>query len=168
MGRGEAGALSGHWGADLMIYLIRHADAVSDEVDPARPLSARGREQVARVCGVLLKVPGFRPREIWHSPLVRSRETAELLAQGLGLSAPLVLAAGLEPDDDPAGTAATLAAAAGDLAVVGHEPHLGVLSSLMVNGREGAPIFFHFPKAGVLALSADGRQWRPEWLVRRP
>jgi len=151
-----------------MSYLIRHADAVSDEVNPARPLSERGREQVARVCGMLLKGGGFRPREIWHSPLVRSRETAELLAHGLGLSAPLVLTAGLEPDDDPAGISATLAAAAGDIAVVGHEPHLGVLSSLLVNGRDGAQAFFHFPKAGVLALSADGKRWRPEWLVRRP
>ncbi|HXN34933.1 MAG TPA: histidine phosphatase family protein [Opitutaceae bacterium] len=151
-----------------MIYLIRHADAVSDEVNPARPLSAKGREQVARVCAMLHGRPGFRPREFWHSPLVRSRETAELLAQGLGLSAPLVLTAGIAPDDDPEAIAAILATAAGDIAVVGHEPHLGVLSSIMVHGRDRAPMFFHFPKAGVLALSPEGKRWRPEWLVRRP
>ena len=68
-----------------MILLMRHADAVSDEVDAVRPLSQKGRDQVARVCEVLRKVPGIDPDEIWHSPLVRSRETAELLAKGLGL-----------------------------------------------------------------------------------
>lgn len=149
-----------------MIYLIRHADAVSDEVDPVRPLSAKGREQLARVCAILRKRTGFRPREIWHSPLERSRETAELLARGLQLTAPLVLTAGLTPDDDPSRIAAVLETEAGDIALVGHEPHLGILSSIMVHGPERTSALFHFPKAGVLALSPDGRRWRPEWLVK--
>jgi phosphohistidine phosphatase len=151
-----------------MIYLIRHADAVSDEVDPARPLSAKGREQVAKVCAILRKRSGFKPREIWHTPLDRSRETAELLVEGLQLSAPLVLTPGLTPDDDPSKMAAILETEAGDIAIVGHEPHLGVLSSLMIHGPERAGAYIHFPKAGVLALSPDGRRWRPEWIVKSP
>ncbi|HEY4990183.1 MAG TPA: histidine phosphatase family protein, partial [Opitutaceae bacterium] len=75
---------------------MRHADAVSDEVDPVRPLSPRGREQVERVCGVLRKGGAFDPAEIWHSSLARSRETASLLAGGLGIKAPLVETSGLE------------------------------------------------------------------------
>jgi phosphohistidine phosphatase len=151
-----------------MIYLIRHADAVSDEVDPVRPLSAKGREQVAKVCGVLAKAPGFNPREIWHSPLARSLETAELLAKGLKLSAPVVLKPGLEPDDDPSKVAAILEKESRELALVGHEPHLGVLACLLVYGPSRAPMFFHFPKAGVLALSKDGLKWKSEWLARAP
>lgn len=151
-----------------MIYLIRHADAVSDEEDPVRPLSARGREQVAKVCGILGKVPGFKPRELWHSPLARSLETAELLAKGLKLAAPVVLKPGLEPDDDPSKMAAILERESGDLALVGHEPHLGVLACLLVHGPSRAPMFFHFPKAGVLALNKDGSKWKAEWLARAP
>ena len=151
-----------------MIYLIRHADAVPDEEDPARPLSQKGREQVARACGILRKVRGFAPAEFWHSPLVRSLETAALLAAGLGLSAPLVLTAGLEPEDDPGTIAARLGAETRDIAAVGHEPHLGVLASLMVHGPDRAGVYFPFPKSGVLALSRDGKRWRSEWLVRPP
>jgi phosphohistidine phosphatase len=151
-----------------MIFLIRHADAVSDEEDPERPLSARGREQVGAICGILRKGPGFKPAEIWHSPLARSRETAELLARGLGLSAPIVLKPGLEPDDDPGKISAILSAEGRDIAVVGHEPHLGVLAVLMVEGPTRAGIFYPFPKAGVLALSRKGKRWRPEWLARSP
>jgi phosphohistidine phosphatase len=151
-----------------MIYLMRHADAVSDEVDPLRPLSARGREQVARVCATLEKKEKFEPSEIWHSSLVRSRETAGLLAQGLKLEAPLVLKRGIEPEDDPAKIAAELDSAAGNVAVVGHEPHLGVLASLMVHGPERSGIFYPFPKAAVLALSRDGKRWRSEWIARTP
>jgi phosphohistidine phosphatase len=149
-----------------MIYLIRHADAISDEVDPVRPLSARGHEQVAKVCDILAKRSGFEPREIWHSPLARARETAELLAKGLKLSVPVILRPGLEPDDDPSKIAAVLEKESGDIAVVGHEPHLGVLACHLVHGPSRAPMFFHFPKAGVLALSKDGLKWKPEWLAR--
>ena len=151
-----------------MIYLMRHADAVSDEVDPVRPLSPKGRDQVRRVCSVLARDPKFRPAELWHSPLARSRETAELLDRGLNLGARLVLVQGISPDDDPSGIAAVLERSATDVAVVGHEPHLGVLASLMVHGPERSGIFYPFPKAGVLALARDGTRWRSDWLVRSP
>ncbi len=151
-----------------MIYLIRHADAVSDEENPVRPLSVRGRAQVGGLCKILQKGSGFRPAEIWHSPLARSRETAELIARGLGLSAPLVLKPGLEPDDDPGKIAAVLGGEERDIAVVGHEPHLGVLAGLMAEGPNRPGMYYPFPKAGVLALSRKGKRWRPEWLARSP
>jgi phosphohistidine phosphatase len=151
-----------------MIYLMRHADAVSDEENPVRPLSRKGREQVGRVCAILAKGRGFDPSEIWHSPLARSRETAELLARGLRLKASLMLVAGVTPDDDPSAIAAVLEETEGDVAVVGHEPHLGVLASLLVHGPERSGIFYPFPKASMLALSRDGKRWRSEWLVRSP
>jgi phosphohistidine phosphatase len=151
-----------------MILLMRHADAVSDEVDTARPLSTKGRDQVARVCEALRKVPGIDPDQIWHSPLARSQETAELLAKGLGLKAPLVLAPGLEPENDPAAIAAVLDTETRDIAIVGHEPHLGVLTSLMVHGPVRAGVYYPFPKAGVVALIRNGKAWKSQWLVRSP
>jgi phosphohistidine phosphatase len=151
-----------------MIYLMRHADAVSDEEDPLRPLSRKGRDQVARVCAVLRKTPGFEPAEIWHSALVRSRETAELLARGLSLKAPIMLVSGISPEDDPTAIAAVLDAAEIDVAVVGHEPFLGVLASMMVHGPNRSGVFYPFPKASVLGLSRDGKRWQSEWLVRSP
>jgi phosphohistidine phosphatase len=148
-----------------MIFLMRHADAISDEVDPVRPLSPRGREQVARVCELLRPVAEFAPDEIWHSPLARSRETAALLAAGLKLAAPLEQRPGLEPDDDPRKVATILDAQERAVAVVGHEPLLGVLASLMVHGpRPG--VYYPFPKAAVLALTRGPGTWRSQWLVR--
>jgi phosphohistidine phosphatase len=150
-----------------MIFLIRHADAISDEENPVRPLSPKGRDQVARLCGILGKTP-FAPAEFWHSPLARSRETAGLLAKGLNLASPLVLKAGIEPEDDPGTLAATLGNEKRDIAVVSHEPLLGILASLMVHGPSHAGVYFPFPKAGVLALSREGKRWRSEWWVRNP
>jgi phosphohistidine phosphatase len=149
-----------------MIFLMRHADAVSDEVDLARPLSERGRGQVARVCELLADVPEFKPVEIWHSPLVRSRETATLLAAGLKLNVPVLLKPGLEPDDDPGRIAAQLAGETRDLALVGHEPHLGVLASIMVHGPQRPGVFYPFSKASMIALTRSGEAWKSRWLIR--
>ena len=149
-----------------MIFLIRHADAAPSEDDHARPLSDKGRDQVALISSALKAYGGFKPAEIWHSPLVRSRETAALLRRHLGLSAALVLKVGLEPDDNPETIASVLNGETQDLAVVGHEPNLGVLAALMSEGASKAPFFYPFPKAGVLALTRKGKRWKPEWLIR--
>lgn len=150
-----------------MIFLIRHADAVSPEVSPLRPLSQKGRDQVARVCAVLRGRPEFAPAEIWHSPLERSKETAQLLAEGLSLPCPVLLKPGLEPDDDPLRLATLLDSEKRAIAVVGHEPHLGVLATALVYGPAHG-IYFPFPKAGVLALNRGEKGWTSEWMVRSP
>jgi phosphohistidine phosphatase len=120
------------------------------------------------VCDALRKVTSFAPAEIWHSPLARSLETAGLLAKGLGLAAPVLLKTGLEPDDDPAKFLPLLEAEGRDIAAVGHEPHLGILASLMVHGPSRECVYYPFPKAAVLALTREGKLWRSEWLVRSP
>ena len=144
-----------------MIFLIRHADAISDEENPVRPLSPKGRDPG--------KWPGCadswgrlrsRPLRFWHSPLARSRETAGLLAKGLNLASPLVLKAGIEPEDDPGALAATLGNEKRDIAVVSHEPLLGILASLMVHGPSHAGVYFPFPQgvesSPFLAMGSGG------------
>jgi phosphohistidine phosphatase len=152
----------------VKIYLMRHADAVSDEIDPVRPLSAKGRDQVGRVCEALAKLGDFKPVEIWHSSLARSKETAELLNEGMKLKAPVILKSGLTPDDDPARIAQLLSLETKEIAIVGHEPHLGVLASLMVHGPARPGVYYPFSKAGIVALTLDGKGWKSKWLVRSP
>jgi phosphohistidine phosphatase len=86
------------------LYLIRHAHAVAADDDAERPLSKKGREQVKRLADFLRTSDAFRPEEIWHSPLLRSQQTARLLAKKLHLPVPLIEVAGLEPEDDPRAT----------------------------------------------------------------
>ena len=70
------------------IHFLRHAHA-GDPLkwsgsDFDRPLSAKGREQMARL-GTLLALIGFSPDAIVTSPRLRAVETAELLAGRLGV-----------------------------------------------------------------------------------
>lgn len=146
----------------MLLYLIRHAEAVDTTPDHARALSARGREQVARLAGFLRRSNAFRPAELWHSPLVRARETAEALGRELALPSKEV--AGITPDDDPQAIAGALAKLAQPVALVGHEPHLSALASLLVTGA-AQPVVFAMKKGATLALERGGARWVVRWHV---
>lgn len=72
----------------IELHLLRHADAgdpmawPGDDAD--RPLSAKGRRQAARL-GALLAAAGFLPDALLTSPKLRARETADAVANALGL-----------------------------------------------------------------------------------
>jgi len=87
-----------------------------------------------------------------------------VLAAGLNLAIPLIDQPGLEPEDDPRGTVERLAHATCDVAIVGHEPHLGTLAALLLHGPQ-PPAPFIFKKAAVLALEERSGRWLVRWHV---
>lgn len=152
------------WFLRMQLYLVRHAHAFAADANPVRPLSPRGRAQVRALAAFLKPTRAFACAEVWHSPLARSRETAALLVQQLRLRAKLVQVDGLEGDDDPAPIAARLQRRRAPLALVGHEPHLSALASLLVAGAAQPPRFI-LKKCAALALNRDAGQWLVRWQV---
>jgi phosphohistidine phosphatase len=147
----------------MLVYLVRHAHAVPEEENSRRPLSARGRKTVRQIAAFFRSCGALQPGHVWHSPLRRARETAEILVRGLGLPQnALVEIPGLLPDDDPAEIVRRLASAGENLALVGHEPHLGALATRLVGGRGKTPVF-EFKKGAVLCLESTGTGWRIRW-----
>ena len=146
------------------LFLIRHAHAEDTTPDELRSLSKRGRAQVRRLARFLRDSGGFEPEEIWHSPLVRAQETAALLCLGAKLGVPLREVTGLTPGDDPGQIARRLAAENRPLALVGHEPQLSALASLLVAGAP-EPVRFAMKKGAALALEGAGRHWIARWHV---
>ena len=69
------------------LLLLRHAHAGDSTTwqgdDDLRPLTEKGRRQSERV-GRLLAAAGYAPDAVLASPLVRARETAEIVADVLG------------------------------------------------------------------------------------
>lgn len=158
----------------MPLYLVRHAHAVTEEENRKRPLSERGRTQVRALAAFFVNNQLFTPAHVWHSPLVRARETAELLLNGLASDAALVETPGLLPEDDPLEIANRLQgiATAINVALVGHQPHLGALTTLLLRGKPGRELV-DFPKAAVLSLGQTGEihkktgraLWRINWFV---
>jgi phosphohistidine phosphatase len=67
----------------MRLYFLRHADALAGADDWARPLSTRGWKQAQRL-GQFLKEGGVVFDGGYTSPLVRARETAEVILQCCG------------------------------------------------------------------------------------
>ncbi len=147
----------------MKVFLIRHADALDHADDELRPLSPLGHGQAATLGLVLRLRDDFSPAEIWHSSLVRARETAELIVESLGRAVALREMRGLKPEDDPRAMASRLACLTSDLAVVGHEPFLGLLGGILVDGRPGRALLFR--KASGYVLEPKGPD-DPKWDVR--
>ena len=117
----------------MRLYVFRHAwaEPLSPDFmdDDARPLTAEGRARFADFVA-RLAAGGVAPNRIAHSPLVRTRETAELLAGDGG--AELTALEALVPDIDVAALLAwTGVAGGGDTAWVGHAPDVGEAVSLL-------------------------------------
>jgi phosphohistidine phosphatase len=116
----------------IELHFLRHADAgdpmawTGDDAD--RPLSDKGRKQADRL-GRFLAGLGFAPDAIITSPKVRAAQTAEIVAEHLGINATVDdrLAGALD-----LGTLDSLLDDAGDPArpvVVGHDPDFSDLVS---------------------------------------
>lgn len=151
-------------GAPGRIWLIRHAHALDADVDALRRLSKRGRRQVRALARCLGAHDGFQPAEIWHSPLVRARQTAELLTRHLAFDGSPVRVADIKPGDAPRTVARRLKTLRHSVALVGHEPHLSALASLLVAGQ-ATPALFVLKKCAALALERGAGRWVVRWLV---
>jgi phosphohistidine phosphatase len=153
----------------MKLFLMRHSQALADKDDLRRPLGALGRETTKSV-GAFFRANAALAgvHAVWHSPMLRARETAELLVKELGLDALLVETAGLMPEDDPVALADRLERLDQTVLIVGHEPQLSALATLLVRGKV-RPVGFDFKKSAVMALEkASGRHkksGRSRWHV---
>jgi phosphohistidine phosphatase len=135
------------------LYLVRHAIAAERGSewpdDTKRPLTERGvnrfKEEVKGLRRLDVTVD-----EVFTSPLVRARQTAELLAAGLEGKAPVKLLDALAPGHTPASVITQLARVAKRrrVALVGHEPDLGELAAHLI----GAGRALAFKKGGICRI----------------
>lgn len=140
----------------MLLLIVRHAIAEDSAAggDAARPLSARGRKRMMLAAHGLARVLEA-PHVLASSPLVRAVQTADLLAD-VYPGARRVLLDELAPGGDLARLVARLAGyEAPSLAVVGHEPDLGALASLLLSGRHGT--FVEMRKGAACLLRFDSR-----------
>lgn len=147
-----------------MIYLVRHAEAHDAETDEARELTGRGREKALKLGRLLRGAHLVDAREIWHSTLVRARQTAELVGLGMGIKV-LKEVPGLAPNDSPAAFARKLASVETDILIVGHNPHLTALGTLLVKGADANLPAMEFRKCAVLAVNNLGSGEPGEWAI---
>jgi phosphohistidine phosphatase len=138
------------------LYLVRHAIAAErgDDWpnDDKRPLTARGVSRFEECVSGLAKM-GVVIDEIFTSPLVRAKQTADLLASGLPGKPAVKILDVLSPGHAPGSVMAQLAKQAHRrrMALVGHEPDLGELAAHLIGAGRALP----FKKGGICRIDVE-------------
>lgn len=140
---------------NLKILLLRHGEAERDaHTDALRPLSPRGRAEVSdtvvRLVGLSLPAP-----RIFVSPLLRARQTGEIVAEIWNLPVPVMLE-GITPDDDPREAAQIIArhCRAGETPVFAtHMPLIASVTAWLESGRLNQA--GHVPTGGAILLGGE-------------
>jgi phosphohistidine phosphatase len=99
---------------------------------------------------------------IFHSGILRARQTAEILAEALRCVSDVQPLSGLRPQDDPAIAKAEIEAAERPIMLVGHLPHLHRLVSLLLSGDAESQAM-EFPPATIVCCSNDTSKWEMSW-----
>lgn len=124
----------------MQLLLLRHGDAWPAVLDDAsRELSPLGEEQAIRA-GNMLRNLKISPGLALVSPLRRARQTLDHVLTQSG-SIPVRISEYLTPTTDPRQIIRELNGIQHPtVLVVGHEPHLSTLSSMLVSGnRQSGP-----------------------------
>lgn len=142
----------------MFLYIIRHAWA--EERDPERfpdddlrPLTSDGKKRFGKVAGRLVDA-GVCPTLVATSPLVRCRQTADILLKRLPGEAKLVELDTLRPGSD-LGALVEWTAKQTDEAIawVGHAPDVGDLAAALLGDGTAS---IRFAKGATAALEFAG------------
>lgn len=133
----------------------REAFARTGKPDDERPLTKGGRDKMRQIArGLMQLVPTIDV--LATSPLLRARQTAEILADAYG-GPRIAMVKSLAPDEAPAAFLDWLRGqgASGTIAGVGHEPDVGLLVSwLLASARTS---FIEFKKGAACLLAFERR-----------
>lgn len=155
----------------MLLYIVRHAYAGQNgdpryPDDSLRPLTNKGRRRFRRLVKKLAR-RGFAPQIVASSPLVRCRQTAEILAERTPVRPEVVETDALAPQSALDELVAWSNEQQSDeLAWVGHSPDVEALAAALIGAREGA---LRFAKGAVAAISFEDQiaigEGELQWLI---
>jgi phosphohistidine phosphatase len=135
------------------IYLVRHGIAADRGPawpdDNKRPLTPKGVARMRQIVRGLRELD-VKVDVVLTSPLVRAKQTAELLVEGLKPAPALNVVAALSPGIAPAKMAEALTGFKKSqvIVIVGHEPGLGEFACWLLGAKAPVP----FKKGGVCRI----------------
>ena len=145
------------------LYLIQHAKAMSKEENKERPITDDGKTELKKTAAFLMKTAPLI-EEIWHSTKLRSKETAQLLADILNFTGKIVEKQYLNPKDEVEVLESEISVSDKNIAVVGHLPYLSKIASLLITGDKEKNVI-QFEKAGIFCLENNSSIWQLKWAV---
>jgi phosphohistidine phosphatase len=154
----------------MILYIVRHAIAVSRGTsgmdDDDRALTDEGVSKMRQIAAGLCRL-GCVPEIILSSPLVRARQTAEILLQAFGKGIELEIFPALAPEGargDLFGKINSLEKKRIQrLMIVGHKPSLGEIAGEIAFGS--SKHYIELKKGGVCTIELDSVQGTPKGIL---
>jgi phosphohistidine phosphatase len=139
----------------MRLYLLRHAVASPrhNGADKDRSLTKEGRRKLHQAVPAMAELlEGVR--EIFSSPLLRSRQTAEVVAAGLNFKDKIQLVPVLKPHAPISAVLEMLSKIprTASVLLVGHEPQLSRLAAALFCGAQGS---LEFKKGALCAVDCE-------------
>ena len=146
----------------MNLYLMRHAIAVAGDepgvdTDGERPLSPKGIKRMRKAARGLkrLEIPFDA---LLTSPLLRARQTAEVVAPLIGLEGQVEVISGLTPESSVDNLISDLTGYQNreHLLLVGHEPLLSQMMAFLLTGKKNQELGIELKKGGLCRIEIDG------------
>lgn len=113
----------------MRLYFVRHGIAEDlARSDFSRELTARGRRRVERSAAVMQAL-GIQPQQIYSSPRLRSRQTADIIAEALGMDVQLAESVNFGFDLADARRLCADCGPDDEIMFVGHNPDMSIVVS---------------------------------------
>jgi phosphohistidine phosphatase len=149
----------------MKLFLVQHGAACAKDVDPYRPLTDRGKEDVERLADFLVRA-GIRVERVIHSGKLRALETATRLARAIAPGVEPETSEFINPNDNPRAFDWQSDSWDRDTLIVGHLPFMARLVSHLVIGDENRPITAYQPASVVCLELNENARWQVDWMIR--
>jgi phosphohistidine phosphatase len=147
----------------MNLFILRHGIASDpgehglpkDLPDAERPLSAKGKQKLWRSTKAMQKLD-LKFDAVVSSPLLRARQTAQIVTEAFEIRRKLILTDDLAPAGDPKALLDQLnklGPRAKNILLVGHEPYLSRLIGLLIAGNTTTSI--DLKKGGLAKLEVE-------------
>lgn len=143
----------------MKLYLMRHGQAASPQVDPQQGLTPEGRIAIEQLAQALV-IQGMQFTQVFHSEKARARQTAEIMTRLIAPTVSPQQRAGLKPNDDPRLLLAEIENWQDDTLITSHLPFIPNLLSLLTGDLQSIVL----APGTVVCLVKENTIWRIEWV----
>lgn len=149
----------------MKLYLVQHGHAVAKDIDPGRPLSPQGEQEVQQIVQHMNK-SGILLTGVYHSGKMRAHQTAEIFADTLLVSGEAEVIDGINPNDSVESFAEIIPGFKPDTMVIGHLPFMAKMVSFLVTGKDEPAIVAFQPGSVVCLVQDQDKHWHIGWMLR--
>ncbi len=149
----------------MYLYLVQHAEAVSEGIDPSRGLSEKGMNDIKKISHFISGIQ-MHIHQIFHSGKKRALQTAQVLSTQLNMENRISEAEGLSPMDNPETWYSKINNSNENVMLVGHLPHMAKLASMLLCGNQDNTAVQFETACIVCLIKDDEKQWSCDWIVK--